>query len=268
MAQLFTVHFPKYYFDLQKEFELELTQPLPFEYVIEDGNCYVSAIRGDNPDGDIRFWQNKGLQPGLRLISMNGKSLIDDYNIEDEDGNIDNILNEDAIEDLLANADTEKCIKIEFREEVSPQDYSIPLGLGIDQETLITMRTNREIEEKEKDNNEEEKKSATQQNDIQALRISPPSQQHSIMPSTSIQGNVASGVKNLFEKIEDGQIGASSFEPGYEPSKCRLNYDGYWQPSGHDQTTLDTWLRIDLGMKKMITKLHVQGLFSLQTFCF
>ena len=47
MAQLFTVYFPKYYFDLQKEFTEEFDLPLPFEYDVEDGSCYVSSVHYD-----------------------------------------------------------------------------------------------------------------------------------------------------------------------------------------------------------------------------
>eukprot|EP01084_Bolivina_argentea_P068786 125209_1 len=188
MAQLFTVYFPKYYFDLQKEFSLELTFPLPFEYIIEDGGCYVSVVHySQDNSGDPYYWQNKGLQVGLRVISINNKSLIDDYNNENDNINPDTILNEEAMEDLLAIGDTEK-FTIQFREEISPQDCSIPLTI-----------------------------------------------------------------------ISNSQISASSYQKGYEPSQCRFNNTNtFWQPL-NTQNILDTWLRIDLGMKKMITKLLLQG---------
>ena len=79
--------------------------------------------------------------------------------------------------------------------------------------------------------------------------------------TTTTTNNNTNGHNNIKkERIQDSQIGASSFEQGYEPSQCRLNNPtSYWQPSKSDQTTLDTWLRIDLGMKSMITKLYMQG---------
>lgn len=203
---------------------------------------------------DPHFWSKQGLQHGLRIIAINNASLIDDYNIEDDDGHIDKELTEEAIQDLLAEADTDKFITIEFREEVSPEDYSVPLGLGIDEETLLTMRSMRESQEQEESKREDNNIIATK---TTSLTVSPPS--HAKAPSTSLQAKTST-FKNTFERIEDGQIGASSFEEGYEPSNCRLNHELYWQPSSDDQTTLDTWLRIDLGMKKMVTKMQLQGI--------
>ena len=200
---------------------------------------------------DPHFWHKKGLQPGLRIIAINKTSLVDDYNIEDDDGHLENQLTDEAIQDLLANADTDKFITMEFREEVSPEDYSIPLGLGIDEETLMTMRSLRETEELKQDDIMIEAKTQ--------MTVSPPSK-HSMAPSTSLHARMSTQFRGV-EKIEDDQIGASSFEKGYEPSQCRLNNETYWQPSSDDQTTLDTWLRIDLGMRKMVTKMHLQGLF-------
>eukprot|EP01083_Nonionella_stella_P055429 146234_1 len=221
MAQLFTVYFPKYYFDLQKEFEMEFTFPLPFEYVVEDGNCYVSMIHYDQDnEGDAYFWQKKGLQPGLRVIGVNNKSLVDDYNIEDEDGHInaDTILNEEAMEDLLAIGDTE-AFTIEFREEVTPEDYSIPLGLGYTQQDL------KEIEP-------EESTLSPNGSNIQIENTNV----HRNVPSIShisISNRISDRNRNINHRISDSQIGASSFEKGYEPSECRLNnINSFWQPSG------------------------------------
>eukprot|EP01084_Bolivina_argentea_P220294 373371_1 len=206
MAQLFNIYFPRYYFDLQNEFELEFMFPLPFTYVVEDGRCYVSMVYYDQDNkGDLYYWQKKGLQSGLRIMAVNNKSLIDDYNIEDEDGHInpDTILDEYTIEDLLAIADTE-LLTLKFKEEMHRDDYSIPIGLGYKQEEKT---------------------------------FSP----------------------NRVSHINDEQIGASSFERGYEPSQCRFNNpNSFWQPSGDNQSILDTWLRIDVG-NKIITKLFLQG---------
>ena len=177
---------------------------------------------------DPHYWHKKGLQPGLRIIGINNTSLIDDYNNEDNDGHLnpDSILNEDKIEDLLAEGDTEKFI-FKFREEVTPEDHSRSLGLGYIEPTL------------------------PKASDIEKLESS---------SSLKIKVSESSNYHNINNCILDSQIGASSFEPQFEPSQCRLNNpDSYWQPSKSDQTTLDTWLRIDLGMKTLVTKLYMQG---------
>lgn len=194
---------------------------------------------------DPRYWHTKGLQPGLRIIRINNTSLIDDYNIEDDDGHIDKLLTDEAIQDLLANADTDKFITMQFREEVSPEDYSMSLGLGIDPES---------VHNEEMKHNDNETKTGVS------------SSRYSAVPSTILAKS--STFRDSFLRIEDGQIGASSFEKGYEPSQCRLNNDKYWQPSGDDQTTLDTWLRIDLGMRRMVTKLQLQGLIKFDFYLF
>lgn len=68
--------------------------------------------------------------------------------------------------------------------------------------------------------------------------------------------------------IKNSQIGASSASEGFAPSECRLNNPSKcWKPSLKDQKLNNSWIRIDLKEKKMITKIRLQGTPGNTSYC-
>ena len=206
---------------------------------------------------DAYYWQSQGLQIGLRIIQINNTSLLDYHHDNgedpiDEDINPDLVLTKEEIDTIIAEADTQETFMIKFREEVNPEDQSIPLGLQYSTQDIL---------EEEVDGKEDASEGVKGAN----VNLEPrKSNKSGVLPLEQRMSNGAVGGTQRASKplrIEHSQIGASSFEKGFEPRYCRLNHpQRYWSPSDDDQTTLDTWLRIDLGMRRMVTKLHLQGM--------
>eukprot|EP01083_Nonionella_stella_P148195 468730_1 len=145
MAQLFTVYFPKYCFEVQEEFTIQFpnAQHLPFEpSVSENGIPHIKEINFDetHTPKEIQEWTRKGLKVGLRIVAINDDTLAN----EQTDGAGDDInlvtlrsQSTARAHSLLQTKDVLKKIKyngsssihIAFREHIPVMDDSEPLGL-------------------------------------------------------------------------------------------------------------------------------------------
>ena len=84
MAQLFTVYFSNYCFEMQEEFTIEFPNAaqLPFKAAVSDkGIPNVRQIiyrnAGYSPE-QMRKWADEGLKTGLRITAINKKNLVSD----------------------------------------------------------------------------------------------------------------------------------------------------------------------------------------------
>ena len=105
MSQFFTIFFPKYYFDVQKQFEITFDDN-PFKYfeIIEDnGHIFVDRVSSNQQQQQ----QYKELAPGLRIIEIN------ENNFEDQEIDIA------QVEKLIQE---KKSVKIVFCEEIEDED--------------------------------------------------------------------------------------------------------------------------------------------------
>ena len=83
MAQLFTLYFPKYYFDLQKEFDVEFKADLdlPFDYIIEDGCCYVSEVFYDKHNqGGMYYVETCDITQNPQITKFQNEFQIEFHN--------------------------------------------------------------------------------------------------------------------------------------------------------------------------------------------
>eukprot|EP01083_Nonionella_stella_P014734 41322_1 len=147
MAQLFTVYFPNYYFEVQEEFTIQFpnAEHLPFKpSVSENGIPHVKKINfhETHTRKEIQEWTQKGLKVGLRIVAINDDMLA--HERTDVDGDVINVITlrlestaaANRSYGLLQTKDVLKKIKyngsssvhITFREHLPPMDDSEPLG--------------------------------------------------------------------------------------------------------------------------------------------
>eukprot|EP01084_Bolivina_argentea_P122546 217152_1 len=230
MAQLFTVYFPKYHFVLQSEFSITFVLPLPFRYkVSESGIVYVEHVHWQDENftqDEIQSWKSYGLQEGLTIVSINNINLME-YNTDEkhDEKEIETLKYPiEQIDIILQDElnDNDE-VTLTFREELFPLDDAKPLGL--------TWNDNLYKQGKYKSHLSVYQQSSQ---DLQYLNV-----------------------------ISNKQISASSCEHKYEPSQCRFNNsNSYWKPSLSNQKLGNIWIMFDLGMKKVITQLYIQGNFD------
>ena len=76
MSQLFTIFFPKFWFDVPSEHDIEFEDRnrLPFEYVSDGGAILVDKVLTQPLDPDSKLSQ---LHSGLRIVAINQESITD-----------------------------------------------------------------------------------------------------------------------------------------------------------------------------------------------
>ena len=131
MAQLFTLQFPKYHYEKQRDVHIRFSHAsrLPFSYEITDGMVIVDQIREPTEEErmDIPFmkerakWTKMGLQEGVRMIKITGKDLT-----SMKEGICRKFV-DDLIREHTHHDDT---VSLTFREEVLEFDDSVSLGLA------------------------------------------------------------------------------------------------------------------------------------------
>ena len=121
MSQLFTLQFPKYHFDQQREFTVTLPVPLPFTYEITNGMVCGEQIKPPAPSEQLdaqpmkkrKEWARAGLQEGVRLIRITNKDITDEGSLKPSD------VDPDKIAEIVHEHTThDKRIAMTFREEV------------------------------------------------------------------------------------------------------------------------------------------------------
>ena len=273
MAQLFNIYFPKYHFLLQREFTIQFNgkQPLPFKHWISSkGKCYVEELYYDDTQysqKEVNYWKSKGLQTGLTIIEINNEKLdiapdddidsdleeIDEeYSMSYSQNDNDDLMNEsvtkgmdntysrhksnldEILETFMNNAESTQFITITFREELSSQDDSKPLGLSY--------------------------KSASSQlhlDDLDPLKLNDNEESKGQEQEPSYDEEQG---ERAYEMIPDRKITASSCQRGYEHTQCRLNNNNsFWRPTKENQELGDIWICFDLGMIQSVTRLCIQG---------
>eukprot|EP01084_Bolivina_argentea_P135820 239266_1 len=202
MAQLFTVYFPKYCFEVQEEFSITFPDAtkLPIELDVSEKGIFITDIHFDGT-GDLAIFDER-LKKGLRVVSINNDNLAyeDDIGIFITDKQKPLTL-QDVNKKIKHNG--ESSIEFTFREDIPTFEDSKSLGLQYKMN------------------------------------------------------------KSSYE-ISDQQISVSSFidEEKYQCHKghIRLNTpDSYWSPTRTNEESGDVWVCIDLGSKKVVDTIQIQG---------
>ena len=180
------------------------------------------------------------MQPGLRIIKINSKTLIEDVDckiggaIESSQGDIirtepsKSTIFPQQFNDWVINLDTEKQITFTFREEVLPIDTSVGLGLEW------------------KDHDENEYKSSMPGSEVNNSKSARRRSNPNIMPNSDFMKEI--------------KISVSSYDEVHDPSQCKLNNPhNHWSPTVENENSRDVWITFDLGMKRVIDKIHIQG---------
>eukprot|EP01084_Bolivina_argentea_P192324 330210_1 len=237
MSQLFTLQFPKYHFDTQREFTITFNNAtqLPFTYEITNNMVCVDHLLDpiDTQSTDTEYikqqnsWRRMGLQRGVRIIKINTTDTTNEKNDNNhEDTKTDpneTIIKRDYIDNLISQ-NKNNPIDITFREDLLEYDDSISLGLTYDEKYHVDTKDDCDT------------------------------------PLTRPQSKLDQILGGVIKYVHPNQIGASSYEDGYEPKECRLNNPhSCWKARKKYIKLNGSWITVDFENKKMITKLRIQG---------
>eukprot|EP01083_Nonionella_stella_P067087 177201_1 len=233
MSQLFTIFFPKFWFDLQKEYEITFSDPthLPFEILEDKGSIFVHNVEPPRhshfrPSGSKN--QLSMLTDGLRIVAINGE------NVTNKQMNFDEF-------DKMIKESTDSVI-ITFCEEIElgTNNNHHKLGLGYDHKEDTFVQNSRS------DDAMNQSLESNSRSDSNLLHIS------SLLQQTSTFS------------VENDQLAASSFQEGFEAYEARLhNPNSCWKPLSNDLASI----QIDLKNISQITEIHVQGNHDHTMFC-
>ena len=225
MSQLFNIVFPRFWFDVQKEYEFEFNDPnnLPFTVTEDHKSIFVESLKHpdplEKPQTTIKMQTiPEMLIPGLHIIAINGKDIT----------------NKPFTRSKFYKVMQRKSrrVKISFREDIEADDPSLhqPLGLGYTKSQSIH---NHDEEE------DDEQKSVY------------------VMDRFGRHESIHSHHK--FDKIQDDALTASSFKESFEAWHARLNNpNSCWKPESKNLSSF-IWLKIDLQSTKQIARILIQG---------
>ena len=221
MAQLFTVHFPKYTFEVLEEFTITFpdAQDLPFTVGVSDrGIAHILKLRPlakCSPHRSLEAqWTKQGLKPGLKMTAVDGKPVakseiagaIEVTNLTEQDINV-----------LFADFGV-RPVAITFTEHI-PEGESVPLGLSW--------------------------------TDPNAESLSEHKADSDAVPPVDAPAAAL---------IATDQISASSHHEGCPPSAVRLNHPSLcWRPSLQNELDRAVWIAFDLGSKRVVDGVQLQG---------
>eukprot|EP01083_Nonionella_stella_P094493 265124_1 len=219
MAQLFTVYFPQYCFELQEQFSITFSNAndLPFDPdVSAKGVPHIREIKYHHNSHRVKEWAASGLKEGLRIVSIDGKTLATEQEHGINTTSDNDILTQKELLSKIYGKGSSR-VTFTFREDIPTFDDSEPLGLAYVAPTKI-----------EADTEQEQKYQAHEY------------------------------------KIADEDISVSSFKQTqdgcYPPEHIRLNTpNGYWSPTDNNSRSRDVWVCFDLGGKKLVDMIQVQG---------
>ena len=227
MAQSFSITFPKFWFDVQKDLELTFADrdALPFEILQDDrGHIFVQQVLPPptQQGGEQQTAVPDQLVAGLHIININGEDITGiamDY---------------DKFQEMIGRAAGTE-VTFQFREDIEDdEDQRNWSSLGLAAVTEM----------------EEERKSSDQQ-----LRQ---------QTSTSFRRfETSRTLSTSMDTIEDKHITATSCIEGHEAHQCRLNGPSCWKPR---QSVMSS-LIIDLRIQKQVTMLQIQGNSDHTEFC-
>ena len=296
MAQLFTVYFPNYCFEIQEEFSITFpdASKLPFTVDVSDkGVPHVHSLKeidfkttGLDDRKLFLSWIEDGLKSGLRISAIDGREITKvvrrgaglGHTVYVDSENDNSPMTAEKLMMLIIKKG-QRDITFSFIEHIPNIDEGEPLGL----QWTESMKSYSLSGTESKD---EEKQSAADTLDVPSPRKMasksqplPPnrtndSKRNPLMSSTPKSNTLKTvhfqqrmNSKHTMRSlprmtIPDEAISVSSFHEDHPPYTARLNHpDSYWRPSLEQELGRNVWIAIDLGRRQFVDKIQIQVTF-------
>ena len=267
MAQLFTVYFPNYCFEVQEEFSITFpnANTLPFTVDVSDkGVPNVRDIDYTHYDSAChRKWSKLGLKSGLRISAIDGTKLttemkhgMDQTVYLDPNSKSSPMTTENLMLQIIGKGQKE--IEFTFIEYIPSIDDGEPLGLQWN-DSMQRIESHESVEEM-KQSQLDIPKSAMSNGANAADKTSPnlmPKQVHFADHKSTIRSTIRSSPRRT---IPEDAISVSSYREEHPPSAVRLNHPtSYWRPSVEQEQGRNLWISVDLGRIQIVGKIQIQG---------